>query len=95
MPRAKPTRPGVARGTTGAKVRDPATARIVTAVADGVRDLQLNPPLPRSGGTGDVFYRAANGQIIALPIGTAGDVLTVVDGLPVWQAPARDPGFPA
>ena len=87
MGRSKPTRPSSTAVATGAKPRDPATARVVTAVSDDVRDLQLNPALPRSGAEGDVFYRDASGRIATLPIGTAGQRLTVVDGLPAWQDP--------
>ena len=84
MPRAKPTRPSSTAVATGAKPHDPATARVVTAVADDVRDLQLNPALPRTGAEGDVFYRDAAGRIVALPAGVAAQVLTMVGDLPAW-----------
>ena len=84
MGRSKPTRPSSTAVATGAKPHDPATARVVTAVADDVRDLQLNPALPRTGAEGDVFYRDAAGRIVALPAGVAAQVLTMVDDLPAW-----------
>lgn len=34
--------------------------------------------------TGDIIYQAANGRPTRLPIGTNGQVLTVVGGLPAW-----------
>lgn len=92
MPRAKPTRPNSTAVATGAKPHDPATARVVTAVADDVRDLQLNPAMPRTGAEGDVFYRDASGRIVALPAGVAAQVLTIVDELPAWSTPTGGGG---
>jgi len=37
-----------------------------------------------SDATGDLYYRNASGIFARLPIGTTGQVLTVVDGLPAW-----------
>lgn len=39
-----------------------------------------------SDATGDIFYRAAGGNLTRLPIGSAGNVLTVSGGLPAWAA---------
>lgn len=33
---------------------------------------------------GDIYYVDANGEFTKLAIGTAGQVLTVVDGVPAW-----------
>jgi hypothetical protein len=40
---------------------------------------------------GDMIYRHS-GALARLPIGTAGEVLTVVGGEPVWAVPAASPG---
>jgi len=37
---------------------------------------------------GDIYYRNAAGATVRLPLGSSGDVLTVVSGLPAWQAPS-------
>ena len=39
-----------------------------------------------SDATGDIFYRAAGGNLTRLPIGSTGDVLTVAAGLPSWAS---------
>lgn len=39
-----------------------------------------------SDATGDIFYRNGSGDFTRLPIGTAGQVLTVASGLPSWAA---------
>ena len=43
--------------------------------------------------TGDIYFRNSLGFVEALPIGTAGQVLTVVGGLPIWQTPASGNGY--
>mgnify|MGYP001435383628 CR=1 FL=1 len=45
-----------------------------------------------SDATGDIFYRNVSGNFTRLPIGTAGQVLTVAAGLPSWAAPAGGGG---
>jgi hypothetical protein len=42
--------------------------------------------------TGDMIYEVSAGTAAALPIGTPGQVLTVVGGVPVWQTPTITPG---
>jgi hypothetical protein len=42
--------------------------------------------------TGDMIYEVSAGTAAALPIGTSGQVLTVVGGVPVWQTPTITPG---
>ena len=37
-----------------------------------------------SAAAGDIFYLDADGDLVRLPIGTTGQVLTVVDGVPAW-----------
>jgi hypothetical protein len=39
-----------------------------------------------SDATGDIYYRDASGNFVRLPIGTNGQVLNVVSGLPAWAA---------
>lgn len=39
--------------------------------------------------TGAMLYRDANGDVEERPIGNAGDVLTVVGGIPDWAAPGE------
>jgi hypothetical protein len=41
-----------------------------------------------SDATGDIWYRNSGGQVARLPIGSAGQALTVSGGLPVWAAVA-------
>jgi hypothetical protein len=38
--------------------------------------------------TGDTLYASASNVLSALPIGTSGQVLTVVAGIPAWETPA-------
>ncbi len=38
--------------------------------------------------TGDLFFRNSDGDLERLPIGTTGQVLTVVSGVPAWETPA-------
>lgn len=61
-------------------------ARALRSIEEAVRELQRDPHLPRTGATGDVFYRAADGTIYRLPIGAADQILTVdPDSLvPAW-----------
>lgn len=39
-----------------------------------------------SDGTGDIYYRNASGILTRLAIGTNGDNLTIIGGIPAWQA---------
>ena len=39
-----------------------------------------------SSGTGDIYYRETTGFTARLPIGSAGEVLTVTGGKPAWEA---------
>lgn len=45
-----------------------------------------------SDATGDIFYRNSSGDFTRLPIGSAGNVLTVAAGLPSWAPPAGGGG---
>lgn len=47
-----------------------------------------------SDATGDIFYRNVSGYFTRLPIGSAGEVLTVSSGLPAWET-ASSGGSPA
>lgn len=42
--------------------------------------------------TGDVYYRSAGGAFTRLGIGSTGQVLKVVSGIPAWAADLTDPG---
>ena len=94
MPPQRPQRPAAARVLADVLVKDPQTRRALANAGEAVRDLQRDPPLPRTGATGDVYYRTALGRVVALPIGALGDVLAVdPTGLPMWQASSAG-GFP-
>lgn len=43
--------------------------------------------------TSDMYYRSAGGDIAALPIGTDGDILTVIAGAPAWQPATAFTGY--
>lgn len=45
-----------------------------------------------SGATGDIYFRDATGNFVKLPIGSAGDVLTVDSDTPIWTAPSGGGG---
>jgi len=85
--RARVTRPDTSRSLAPPRVKDPQVQRALEPVADALRDLMRDPSLPRSGATGDVFYRAADGRIVALPAGVDGQVLTLINGIPTWRTP--------
>ena len=65
---------------------DPDVRRALSELAAAVVEEQRDPKLPRSGSVGDTFHRDSDGRIVALEIGAASHVLTVVDGLPAWAA---------
>jgi len=44
------------------------------------------------GASGDVYYRNSTGDLIRLPVGTAGQVLTVASNVPTWVTPASGGG---
>ena len=44
------------------------------------------------GASGDVYYRNSTGDLIRLPIGSAGQVLTVASSVPTWVTPATGGG---
>lgn len=62
-------------------------ALIASKAEAALRDLERNPALPRSGVTGEIYYRAANGRIVALAPGAEGQVLTMINGAPTWRTP--------
>jgi len=45
------------------------------------------------GATGDVYYRDASNNFIALPVGGTNQVLTVIGGIPSWQTPGAGGGL--
>lgn len=45
-----------------------------------------------SDATGDMYYRNASGVLTRLPIGTNGDNMTIIGGVPAWQAGASPGG---
>lgn len=86
MPAGKPTRPETSRGLSLPRVADPKVQQALDLISDALRDLQRDPPLPRTGSTGDVYYRDASGRVVALAIGATGEILTVAGGSPTWAA---------
>ncbi len=79
-------RPPPVRQIATAKVRDPQVARALSDVDLAVRDLQRDASLPRELAKGDLLYVDANGRVVRLPIGSAGQTLTVgADGVPEWS----------
>lgn len=87
MPRSYPTRPAQASVVAAPILADPDTARAISDVSDAVREVQRNPIVPRSGVPGEVFYRNADGLLQAVAPGESGDVLAIVDSIPVWRSP--------
>jgi hypothetical protein len=51
-----------------------------------IREIFDVPPGIIEGATGDLYYRATNGDLTAIPIGTESQALTVSSGLPTWGA---------
>lgn len=94
MPGADPRRPKSAAAVAAPRAGDPNATRADIEIEAAVRELQRDPRLPRTGAAGDVFYRAADGTIVARTIGADGEFLSVVDGLPDW-APASGAVGPA
>lgn len=45
-----------------------------------------------SDATGDIYYRNSNGFLARLPIGANGDNMTIIGGIPAWQAGASPGG---
>lgn len=86
MTRARVTRPDTSRSLALPRVADPQVQRALELVADALRDLMRDAPLPRSGAEGDVFYRGPDGRVVALELGTAGQVLTATDTAPAWAS---------
>jgi hypothetical protein len=76
------------------KVGDAATSRAIADVALAVREEQQDPKIKRSGGVGDVFFRAQDGTIKNLPAATNGDTLRLAGGLPTWSLADPPPPFP-
>lgn len=52
-----------------------------------VKDASGTMALDPTAATGDLIYRASTGFLVARTIGSAGDVLTVSGGLPIWTPP--------
>lgn len=94
MAKGRPQPPRGVRSANAPLVGDPATARAIAPVVDDVRELQRRgaavlvdgsaPPELGGDAVGDLWYRGRDGKLARLPVGTAGQVLTVVDGLPRW-----------
>lgn len=83
--RGRPPRRPAPPALSTRKPADPETAAAIVDLDDATRDLQRNPPLPRTGDPGDIFYRAGDGRIVRLPAGVPSEVLIVgADGLPRW-----------
>jgi hypothetical protein len=79
----------VTRGAEGTTAAAHAGGAYVTHVLTAAALLNC----PRSmTGTGDVEYLASSGAVTRRAIGTAGQVLTVVSGLPAWQNAASGGG---
>jgi len=65
---------------------------IVATEEEGTEKLIANGDLvlrkeASTGAEGDILYRKSDGDFDVLPIGTDGDELLVVDGLPEWVTP--------
>lgn len=86
MTRARVTRPDTSRSIALPRVQDPQVQRALELVADALRDLMRDAPLPRSGAEGDVFYRGSDGRVVALELGSAGQVLTAAATAPTWAS---------
>lgn len=86
MPGRKPSRPRAARMLATPHVEDVAVGRALADVDQALREEQRDPKLPRTGAPGDIYYRAADGRIVRLPIGNEGDHLVVREGFPVWES---------
>lgn len=68
------------------------TGDVVAATGD-YSDLQItSSPTNVLTTTGDILYASAAKTLARLGIGTSGQVLTVVGGLPVWQTPGAGGG---
>lgn len=86
MPAQRPSRPQTARVLSSALAKDIETSRALQGIDAAVREEQADPKLPRTGGPGDLFYRAQDGRIVSLPIGEPGQTLRVnAQGFPEWS----------
>lgn len=85
MARHKPTTPRTGRAIAPPLVQGGPAARAIRELSDAANVIATEPSIPGKGSTGDLYYRDADGAVVRLPIGTAGQVLTVVDGLPTWS----------
>jgi hypothetical protein len=95
MPRQRPSAPRSSPFASVPLVADPTTRRAISDVATAVQLLQQapgavlvdgsQPPQLGDDAPGDLWYRDLDGKLQRLPIGTSGQVLTVINGLPVWS----------
>jgi hypothetical protein len=63
-----------------------ATNRLYYTQTTGPTRLTLLAVDDAAGASGDVYYRNGTGDLIRLPVGSPGHVLTVSSGVPTWAA---------
>lgn len=88
---------GVINFKTGGYAGDPAVSilgngnTLIGTTTDGGEKVQITGSIAfdlGSDAAGDVYYRNSGGSFTRLPIGSAGNVLTVASGIPSWAAPS-------